>query len=512
MIDKLPAASPQELAKQSQDATKQSGSLLTQTLSGVSPELASLILSRSILPTAGGVESLFAAIGELANQKAATKYAAEIPTDVKVTQDFRGPRQLIFEHKIYALDLNISDTVVVSLARNYESITITESLDAMVSGNVTFVSDQDGILEKNLPLAGQKPITFEWGMPLFDGTIVRRKVVGFLYNCRHQISNDPHRRRFSADFIGSDTIKDVNQSISKAYHSRTVREIIEDLLAAMSPLQVIPSVTLLPDDERLVVQQFVVSGFRSPIETIKGLLATHTNNTYDFFQRLTDKGQQFVIQPLGQKKNLDLIYVIGQKSNMQTSETNVRDKYGTIKHRFSMSHGYDDYLNEGMLASRVVVASPTRKRFMVEDYDRQADHNPVLNNPHDHGYLPLDVVLDQRSPMYPNANNRVYIVPDQASQPSSFTGTAKAVYGERSRRRMTPLQMRNSIVGELLVGGNVALSPGCLIEIEYPSTVDATMDTRFSGFWAVSVVSHMFRVTGEYLSSMEVVRETVSAS
>ena len=497
----ISGSSSSELAKQSQDSLQSSAGVL----SGVTS-----MLSQSILPDAvsTALGDVMGALGSL--QSMSSKFGgAAIPTDTAVTQDDIGDRRLIFETTIYEMSILTGDTPF-NLLKSFVEVSITETLESGVSGSITFASDIGGILDSQLPFSGQKPLMLTWGMPLYNGTIIKRSISGFMYECHPSISSDPHRRLYIAKFTGTDTIKDMVSTVSKSYYGKTIQVIIEDLLLAIGSLPVVPNIKLLPEDANKKIEHFCVTGMISPTTAIRRLLSAHSKNAYDVFQRLTDKGQQFCIQSVTEKKNLNLTYTLGKAANYEAGSNDIRDKYITISHRFSDPVGFDKMVCDGLLASRTVVYSPTRKRIMVQDYDRLADATPVLNNKLDNGYMPMDVFLSKKHPLYPNPNNNTYIISDNCQLPTEFMSSAKTTFNERGKRVIGPRMMRNVVTGEVFVGGNVALSPACVININVPATSEGKTDSRLSGQWYITAVTHIHNVRSGYNCSVEIARETVS--
>ncbi len=434
---------------------------------------------------------------------------ASTPVFATVTQDDIGPRQRIFQTKLYQLDLKVSETITYDLLPVYANITISENIFGNITGTLLFISDNEGNLEKALPATGQKPITIKWGMPLENDTVINRLVTGYIYNCTLVSGSDPHRKVFAAKFTSVEALMDLNSTICKAYVNESIRNIILDLLTPLN-LKVVPEINLDHEDENNVIEKYVVSGMKSPLEAIRSVLSGYTRHSYDFFQRISDVGQQFVIQPHSTKTDTGIEYVAGKVANNEDNKNDVRDKYTLSSFKQIVNKGFDDVIDVGMLSSTVVISSPTRKRVMQETYDRQTDADPVFLNSNDKGFLPLNINLNEKELLYPNANNKIFVLADMSSQPTDFINTATTKLSERGKRKISPNYMRDALKYELNMAGNVALSPANTINIIMPASIPTEIDTIKTGKWSLTTVKHMFDREKGYLAAVEVCRDSVS--
>lgn len=417
------------------------------------------------------------------------------PTEVEAIQDYVGDVDVTISYDLNKLTLQIAKTEV-DLKRFFIAIDISERDDNFITGLLTLNSDVDGLFE-NMPLTGINNLIIDWTITQGNKTKIKRKVSAVITKIVPQVLTVSTTRLYFLYFVASDVAKDWPNSMSRSYRNITLQELLYKLLADLNPLVVQPEITLLPDDKNIIIDHFVTNGFPNTLTTMNMILATYAKGAYRFYQRLTDKGQQFIISPITSVKALNIEYNVGKIVGVDSDENAVQNRYIAIDHKPIDATDWEYVSTQGGIASTTIIASPCRKRILRETYDLYADGAPITAE-RSGKYLPFYLCKDAHA-MKPSEESCMFIFADKTD---SVTGNRTNLFKGRAKNKISPFAMQDIIKVELYTGGNSSLSPGKSINITFPSTSTSTTtlenDNHLSGRWEIRKVSHILGQNNSY--------------
>jgi hypothetical protein len=359
-----------------------------------------------------------------------------------------------------------------------------------------------------MPLNGINNLSIDWTITQGNKTKVKRKVLAVVTKIIPQILPVSTTRINYLYFVASDVAKDWPNSMSRSYRNITLNDLLYKILADLNPLVVQPEITLLPDDKNIIIDHFVTNGFPNTLTTMNTLLTTYAKGAYRFYQRLTDKGQQFVITPITTIKALNIEYNLGKVIGTDSDQNAVKNRYIAIDHKPIDATDWEYVSTQGGIASTTIVASPCRKRILRETYDLYTDGSPITAE-RSGKYLPFYLCKNPQS-MRPTEESCMFIFADKTD---SINGNRTNLFKGRARNKISPFALQDIIKLELYTGGNSSLGPGKSIDITFPSTATSTAtlenDSHLSGRWEIRKVSHILGQNGSYKCALVVSKSRV---
>lgn len=429
------------------------------------------------------------------------------PTEVEAIQDYVGDIDVTATYELNELSLQIAKTEL-SLQDHFIMVDLNERDDDFVTGLLTINSDIDGVYE-NMPLTGINNLTIDWTIVQGNKTKIRRKVSAVITKIIPSVLSDRATSRvYFLYFVASDVAKDWPNSMSRSYRNITLQELLYKLLADLNPLIVQPEITLLPDDKNIIIDHFVTNGFPNTLSTMQMVLSTYAKGAYRFYQRLTDKGQQFIIKPIVSVQPLNIEYNVGKIVGTESDQNAVTNRYIAVDHKPIKATDWQEIATAGGIASTTIIASPCRKRILRETYDLYTDESPITIEKSGK-YLPFYLSKDRHA-MRPTEESCLFIFADKTD---STTGNRTNLFKGRAKNKISPFALQDIMKIELYTGGNSSLSPGKSIIVTLPSTSTSTdmieNDNHLSGRWEIRKVSHLLGQNKLYMCTLEASKSRV---